>query len=156
MMPLVASFGGFVLLGSPFSWLEILLSIISLVGVILVASPDALLSPSLTDANAAVLESVDPTSRIWAICIGLIGVCGSAAAFLCMSYIGKTESPLTVVNYFAALCTLASCIALIVLPGLGFQAPGDGWEWWLLFFSGLSGFLMVSSMTARPGFVMLV
>lgn len=144
MMPLIASFGGYLFLGSPFSWLEMLLSIVSLFGVLLVASPDALLSTSLTDSNASDLESVDVFSRIWAICIGLIGVCGSAAAFLCMSYIGKTESPLTMVNYFAALCTLASCIALVVLPGLGFQAPGDGWEWGLLFFSGVSGFFMVS------------
>lgn len=146
MMPLVASFGGYLFLGSTISWLEILLSTISLLGVLLVASPDAIISGGLTRLNKGELEPVDGSSRIWAICIGLLGVCGSAAAFLCMSYIGKTESPLTVVNYFAALCTLASCIALIVLPGLGFQAPGDMWEWGLLFFSGLSGFFMVSVM----------
>lgn len=145
MMPLVASFGGYLLLGSSFSWLEILLSIISLFGVLLVASPNVIFSNSLAKSTTSELEPVNASSRIWAICIGLLGVCGSAAAFLCMSHIGKTESPLTVVNYFAALCTLASCFALVVLPGLGFQAPGDMWEWGLLFFSGLSGFFMVSS-----------
>lgn len=141
MMPLVASFGGYMLLGSPFSWVEILLSVVSLFGVLLVASPDALL-PSGDDSVS--LDAVDTPSRVWALCVGLLGVCGPAAAFLCMSAIGKTESPLTVVNYFAALCTIISFVALIVLPGLDFRVPGDIWEWLLLFFSGMSGFLMVS------------
>lgn len=154
MMPLVASFGGYMFLGSTISWLEILLSIISLFGVLLVASPGAIFTTDLNDSEPGDPGSVDASSssRVWAICIGLLGVCGSAAAFLCMSYIGKAESPLTVVNYFAALCTLASFIALILLPGLGFQAPVDMWEWGLLFFSGLSGFFMVSATFTRPSF----
>lgn len=147
MMPLVASFAGYLLLGSPFSWVEILLSVLSLFGVLLVASPDALFPTTGADAGP---DAVDVTSRIWALCVGLLGVCGSAAAFLCMSAVGKTEKPLTVVNYFAALCTVVSCIALILLPGLDFKMPGDAWEWLLLFFSGLSGFLMVSTIRTRP------
>lgn len=143
MMPLAASFGGYLLLGSPFSWLEILLSIVSLFGVLLVASPDAILPASGNDTAPGDSDTLGLVSRIWALCVGLLGVCGSAAAFLCMSVIGKAENPLTVVNYFAALCTIISLVALIVLPGLGFQAPGSFWEWTLLFFSGLSGFLMV-------------
>lgn len=145
MMPLVASFGGYLLLGSRFSWLETLLSIISLFGVLLVASPDTLSPASKNDTTMNDPNVVDMVSRIWALCVGLLGVCGSAAAFLCMSSIGKTENPLTVVNYFAALCTVVSCGALVVLPGLSFQVPGDVWEWLLLVFSGLSGFLMVST-----------
>lgn len=150
MMPLVASFAGYLLLGSPFSWVEILLSVLSLFGVLLVASPDTLFPSSDADADP---DAVYVTSRIWALCVGLLGVCGSAAAFLCMSAVGKTENPLTVVNYFAALCTVVSCVGLIVLPGLDFKVPGDAWEWLLLFFSGLSGFLMVSSTQERamPG-----
>lgn len=143
MTPLVASFGGYLLLGSPFSWLEILLSIISLFGVLLVASADGLFPAARTDVATNDLEAFDFTSRIWAICAGLVGVCGSAAAFLCMSFIGKTEGPLTVVNYFAALCALVSFIMLVALPGLSLQAPGGVRQWGLLFFSGLSGFLMV-------------
>lgn len=143
-MPLVASLGGYVFLGSPVSRLEILLSIISLFGVLLVASPDVLLLAGTTEVAAKEFDVVDVASRIWAVCIGLVGVCGSGAAFLCMSSIGKTERPLTVVNYLAAFCTLVSCVALIALPGLSFQLPGSVWEWGLLFFSGLSGFLMVS------------
>lgn len=152
MMPLVASLGGYLLLGSPFSWLEILLSIISLFGVLLVASPDALFPAGDTSTSTAADDPnvVELASRIWALCVGLLGVCGSAAAFLCMSAIGKTENPLTVVNYFAAMCTVVSCVALIMLPGLGFQAPGNIWEWLLLFFSGLSGFLMVSPLMFFP------
>lgn len=141
MMPLVASFGGYLLLGSSISRIEILLSVLSLFGVVLVASPDALFPAS--EATVGSATAVSTVERVWALCVGLLGVCGSAAAFLSMSTIGKTEDPLTVVNYFAAMCTVVSCIALIVLPGLGFQAPGDIWEWALLFFSGLSGFLMV-------------
>lgn len=143
MMPLVASFGGYFLLGSPITWVEILLSALSLFGVVLVASPDALFPAPESDATLGDVAAVSIIERVWAICVGLIGVCGSAAAFLSMSAIGKTEDPLTVVNYFAAVCTVVSCIALVVLPGLSFQVPGDIWEWALLFFSGLSGFLMV-------------
>lgn len=143
MMPLVASFGGYLLLGSTLTRVEILLSALSLFGVVLVASPDALFPAPESDATFGDVAAVSMIERVWAICVGLIGVCGSAAAFLSMSAIGKTEDPLTVVNYFAAMCTVVSCFALIVLPGLSFQAPGDIWEWALLFFSGLSGFLMV-------------
>lgn len=142
MMPLVASFGGYLLLGSPISWLEILLSVVSLCGVLLVASPDAIFSATVDAPATGGPDAVNLGSRIWALCVGLLGVCGSAAAFLCMSVIGKTENPLTVVNYFAALCTVVSVVALLVLPSLGFQAPGNVWEWTLLFSSGLSGFLM--------------
>lgn len=143
MMPLAASFGGYLLLGSPFSWLETLLSVVSLFGVLLVASPDAIFPASGDDATVDDPNAVSLVSRIWALCVGLLGVCGSAAAFLSMSVIGKTESPLTVVNYFAALCTVVSVAALVILPGLGFQVPENAWEWMLLFFSGLSGFFMV-------------
>lgn len=143
MMPLVASYGGYLLLGSPVTWVEILLSALSLLGVVLVASPDALFPASESDTTPGNIASVSSMERVWALCVGLVGVCGSAAAFLSMSAIGKTEDPLTVVNYFAAMCTVVSGVSLIVLPGLGFQAPGDIWEWTLLFFSGLSGFLMV-------------
>ncbi|KAF3769534.1 hypothetical protein M406DRAFT_16560, partial [Cryphonectria parasitica EP155] len=142
MMPLVASFGGHMLLGSSFSGPEILLSSISLSGVLLVASPDALFAANDMDTTEGESDTASMASRIWAICAGLLGVCGSAAAFLCMSAIGKMENPLTVVNYFAALCTVVSCVALTVLPSLGFQTPGDLWEWLLLLFSGVSGFLM--------------
>lgn len=147
MMPLVASFGGYLLLGSPFSWLEILLSIVSLFGVFLVASPDVVLSGNASQMDPRVDESkvVSLTMRVWAICVGLLGVCGSAAAFLCMSAIGKSERPLTVVNFFATLCTLFSCFGLLVVPGLKFEMPGDAWEWILLALSGISGFLMVRS-----------
>lgn len=143
MMPLVASFGGYLLLGSSISSVEVFLSVLSLFGVILVASPDALFPASESDATLSGTVAVGIVERVWALCVGLLGVCGSAAAFLSMSAIGKTENPLTVVNYFAAMCTVVSCAALIILPGLSFQAPGDIWEWALLFFSGLSGFLMV-------------
>lgn len=144
MMPLVAGFGGYLLLGSPISLVEILLSALSLFGVALVASPDAVFSTPESDGLLDDVTVVNAMDRFWALCVGLLGVCGSAAAFLSMSAIGKTEDPLTVVNYFVAICTVVSCIALISLPGLGFQTPGDLWEWTLLFFSGLSGFLMVS------------
>ncbi|CAN8097566.1 unnamed protein product [Discula destructiva] len=139
MMPLVASVGGYLLLGATISWLELVLSITSLVGVLLVSTPDALFAASEKIDSP---EAVDFGPRLWAICVGLLGVCGAAAAYLAVSAIGKTESPLTVVNYYTAMCTVVSFAALLVLPGLGFQAPGDLWEWFLLIFSGLSGFLM--------------
>lgn len=133
-------------MGSPLSWLEILLSVVSLFGVLLVASPDVLLPDKASQTESLVVDdsnAVSSTMRIWAICVGMLGVCGSAAAFLCMSAIGKSESPLTVVNVFATLCSLLSFVGLVVVPGLKFQMPGDAWEWILLALSGLSGFLMV-------------
>ncbi|KAJ0114067.1 hypothetical protein J7T55_007901 [Diaporthe amygdali] len=128
----------------------VILSLLSLSGVVLIAAPDAILPwsssskpvptpPGLTtdEATATVIK------RLQALAVGLLGVCGSAAAFLSMSALGKAENPLTVVNYFAALCTAASLAGLFVLPGLGgFRVPGDWWEWVLLCFSGVSGFLM--------------
>ncbi|KAI3392620.1 hypothetical protein diail_5438 [Diaporthe ilicicola] len=149
MTPLAASLGGYLFLNTPLPRTQAILSLVSLAGVLLVAAPDALLpsSPSAPTAAATTpageAENTTVMNRIKALAVGPLGVCGSAAAFLAMSALGKAEDPLTVVNYFAALCAAASMAGLAVLPGLGgFRAPGDAMEWVLLFFSGMSGFLM--------------
>lgn len=151
MMPLVAGLGGYLFLNSPLPRVQVVLSLLSLSGVVLIAAPDAILPWSLSSKPVPTpsgLTTDEATAtlikRLQALAVGLLGVCGSAAAFLSMSGLGKAEDPLTVVNYFAALCTVASLAGLFVLPGLGgFRAPGDWWEWVLLCFSGISGFLMV-------------
>lgn len=158
MTPLAASLAGHLFLGHPLPPIQALLSLASLLGVFLVAAPDAILpSPALprsppSPAAPPAGEPIDKsTSRIQALAAGLLGVCGSAAAFLAMSSLGRAEDPLTVVNYFAALCAAASLAGLALIPGLGgFRAPGDGWEWVLLVFIGMSGFLMVRNYLYFP------
>ncbi|KAL1863870.1 hypothetical protein Daus18300_008019 [Diaporthe australafricana] len=145
MTPLAASLAGHLFLNHPLPLTQTFLSLVSLLGVLLVAAPDAILPSPAPSAAAPAGETIDTStsSRIQALAAGLLGVCGSATAFLAMSSLGKGEDTLTVVNYFAALCAAASLAALAVMPGLGgFRAPGDGWEWVLWVFSGMSGFLM--------------
>ncbi|KAH9207372.1 hypothetical protein DL95DRAFT_313806 [Leptodontidium sp. 2 PMI_412] len=139
LTPMLASFAGHFLLQLPFSFPEKLASAFPLVGVLLVASPWSLPAGS---------PNSDPNTnpilfRLSALGIGLIGVCGSAAAFLSMQALGKRENPLIVVNGFVALCCTISLVSLAIFPTLGgFVIPQNAGELFLLVLSAVCGFAM--------------
>lgn len=55
---------------------------------------------------------------------------------------GKRAHPLLSVNYFCAMCTLVSALAMVLLPGVPFLLPADAKEWSYLIFLGICGFAM--------------
>ena len=165
LAPSLACWACSILIKEPFTRIEKLAGLVSLVGVILIARPTSLFSaliggsetplasgnsdavpsgnstaPAIADASS--YENVTPTQRLSAVGIALIGVLGSATAYTTIRWIGKRAHPLVSVNYFAALCFLVSIVMQAALPGVGFILPADLKEWGYLFFLGTCGFVM--------------
>ena len=169
LAPSLACWACSILIKEPFTRVEKIAGLISLVGVVLIARPTSLLAalggsletPPATGAGDAIpatngtapgtaapadassYENVTPVQRLSAVGIALIGVLGSATAYTTIRWIGKRAHPLISVNYFAAGCFIVSVVMQAVLPGVGFLLPADAKEWGYLFFLGTCGFVMV-------------
>jgi len=131
-------------------------TLISLLGVILIAQPTALFSHASPDstvadgtsdgittrAGASGVHNITPEQRVGAVCVALVGVLGSAAAFTAMRSIGKRAHPLLSVNYFSVCCLVVSGLAMAVLPSVPFLLPQSPKEWLYLVFLGVCGFTM--------------
>lgn len=154
------------LIGEPFTRIEKIGTLISLVGVVFIARPTTLLqalgegsdaqsagntTSHAAESDASNYENVTPMERLMAVGIAMIGVCGTIIAFTTIRWIGKRAHPLISVNYFAAWCTLVSFVMQLVLPNVGFLFPTDLKEWGYLFFLGVCGFIMVR--TQRAGWL---
>lgn len=154
------------LINEPFTRVEKLGTLVSLVGVIFIARPTSLFQsfgnvppaagkgdmapsdnstadPVGKDADAGNYDSVTPAQRLSAVGIALVGVAGTVCAITTIRWIGKRAHPLISVNYFACWCTFVSLIMQFALPGVGFLLPADLKEWSYLIFLGVCGFIMV-------------
>lgn len=145
--------------------MEKIAGMVSLLGVILIAQPLTFLSDQssapfppdsatvITNGTATSIgyqnfEDVTPLQRLIAIGVALVGVCGAGCAYTTIRWIGHRAHPLISVNYFATLCTLASVVAILAVPGVEFRLPSTIKGWGLLFFLGLCGFFMQFLLTA--------
>lgn len=129
-------------------------TLISFIGIVLIARPTALFSYSRPDSTIAdgatdgVVErageahGVTAGQRAGAVCVALLGVLGSAMAFTAMRSIGKRAHPLLSVNYFSICCLIISGLAMAVLPSVDFLLPQSPKEWAYLVFLGVCGFTM--------------
>lgn len=126
-------------------------ALISFVGVTLIARPTTFFHHGAVDAPPEDAEAshshsdynrVTSSQRFSAVCVALVGVLGQAMAFTTMRWMGKRAHPLLSVNYFCAMCTLVSAVAMVVLPGVPFLLPQGLKEWGYLFFLGICGFAM--------------
>ena len=165
LAPLLTCWICSVLLHEPFSRVEQIAGIISLLGVVLIAQPTSIfshdssssvsISPNTannatlsTNSDAGDLSHVTPMQRIIAIGVSLIGVGGAACAYTTICCIGDRAHPLISVNYFAVWCTAVSTIALAFVPSVPFRLPIGFYEWTLLIFLGFCGFVMQFLLTA--------
>jgi len=161
LAPSVASYACFLFLKEPFSRSAQYASLVSLVGVVLIARPTSFFSNSspptteFPDYNATNPEPYDanfpvPTSaqRLSAVAVAMLGVLGSAGAFTAIRWIGNRAHPLISVNYFAVWCTVVSTCALSLSKPLGlsstlaFALPANLRQWSMLLFLGVCGFIM--------------
>jgi hypothetical protein len=155
--------------------MEQIASLVALFGVVLIARPTSLFSgrgvspPATGEAdglpivptntsNADVpdrfsMDYVTPEQRLIAVGIAMLGVFGAAGAYTTIRWIGKRAHPLISVNYFAIWCTIVSTVMMFALKDVGLLLPGNLFEWSLLFFLGISGFVFVSLMSAYITFV---
>ena len=165
LAPALASYGCYLFLREPFPISAQYASLISLVGVVLIAQPATLFSsgpsgsstPSMTTEvtgmtnNTATHEAGHPTAtsseRLGAVGAAMLGVFGSAGAFSSLRWIGKRAHVVISVNYFATWCTIVSTLALTMAQPLHlsatlhFSLPSSAREWGMLTFLGVCGFL---------------
>jgi drug/metabolite transporter (DMT)-like permease len=171
LAPCVAGFACYVLMGERFTKVELVASIISLFGVILIARPTSFFHLGTPEVASDVAQNSttsshdfhipNPTTvqRLSAVGVSLLGVLGAAGAYTTIRWIGKRAHPLISVNYFAVWCTLVSTTALTVstfAPGtsplhsdaLHFKLPSSFRQWGMLFALGTCGFIMQFMLTA--------
>ncbi|KAL5324298.1 hypothetical protein ACEPPN_008843 [Leptodophora sp. 'Broadleaf-Isolate-01'] len=165
LAPSVASYGCYVFLHEPFPRSAQYASLISLLGVVLIARPTSFFTSS-TDtttptipSNSTTTSTTDPTDpssfptptssqRLSAVTIAMIGVLGSAGALTSIRWIGTRAHPLVSVNYFSIFCTLISTLALSLArplhlsTTLHFALPAGLRQWGMLIFLGVCGFVM--------------
>nr|POE85488.1 putative membrane protein [Quercus suber] len=166
LSPAIACFACSILLKEPFTRLERIAALVSLVGVVLIARPTSLFGSShstsdnvptsgngdgvadvnkpasASDSDASNYENVTSEERLFAVGIALVGVLGAAVVITIIRWIGKRAHPLISVNYFATWCTFTSLLAQLTVPGVGFLLPADLRDWALLFALGTCGFIM--------------
>ncbi|MFO7768929.1 MAG: DMT family transporter [bacterium] len=94
---------------------EVTVTAVSLAGVVLVARPTFLFGTS-----AAALDPV-------AVGVALLGAVMSAAAYVTVRRLGRTEDPMVIVFWFAAFSVVASLPALAMNPVMPV-----GWQWLVL------------------------
>lgn len=153
------------LLKEPFTRAEQIGGFVSLFGVVLIARPTFVFSMILhhsdpsqaSDAaknsstsaniNTRAVHDVTAAQRLSAVTLALLGVAGATVAYTAIKWIGHRAHPLISVNYFAVSCTVVSTVALAVLPGMSFELPHSGMQWFLLFFIGVVGFIYQFLMT---------
>ena len=156
-----------ILLDEPFTRKEQIAGIISFLGVVLIARPTSLIPhhsdvppiasgagdgfPLINATAPAGLQAanhVTSAQRLSAVGVALIGVLGAAAAYTTIRWIGKRAHPLISVTYFAAWTDVVSTVALLAIPGIGFQMPANVRQWIYLVFLGVCGFVMQFLLTA--------
>ncbi|CZT45135.1 uncharacterized protein RSE6_05418 [Rhynchosporium secalis] len=165
LAPSVASYGCYVFLREPFSKAAQYASLVSLLGVVLIARPTSFFtSSSLVDGTVNASSNTtssapDPTDpatlpiptssqRLSAVIIAMIGVLGSAGAFTSIRWIGDRAHPLLSVNYFSIFCTIISTLALSLArplhlsSTLHFALPAGLRQWSMLIFLGVCGLIM--------------
>ena len=173
LAPSLACWACSFLIKEPFTRIEQIAALVSLVGVVLIARPTSLfaglIGPSTPSASgdgdmapllnatvpfnssypsAASYDSVTPAQRATGVGVALLGVCGAAIAYTTIRWIGKRAHPLMSVNYFATVCTIISTVMMLSLPGVGFLLPANLKEWGYLIALGSCGFVMQFLLTA--------
>ena len=159
LAPALASYGCYLFLREPFPISAQYASLISLVGVVLIAQPATFFSsgPPITSEvtgmtnTTASDEAGSPTAtsseRLRAVGAAMLGVFGSAGAYTSLRWIGKRAHVVISVNYFATWCTIVSTFALTMAQPLHlsttlhFSLPSSVSQWGMLIFLGVCGFL---------------
>lgn len=161
LAPSVASCCCYVFLREPFPRSARYASLVSLIGVVLIARPtsffsfkspsvpnDIVSSNSTDSGDSTTFPTPTSAQRLSAVGVAMLGVMGSAGAFTSIRWIGNRAHPLISVNYFAVWCTIVSTLALSLSQPLHlsvtlkFALPGSTRQWGMLIFLGICGFVM--------------
>jgi len=151
LVPIVTAWACSVFLGQSFTRKEFVAGVVAFTGVVIIAHPPWLfgkLHDELHPKEPMGIDKVTPVQRFVAILVSLLGVVGASGAYTMIRVIGHRAHALVSVNYFAFVATTGSAIALLVIPGIGFQKPQSTREWILHVGVGVFGFALQFLLTA--------
>ncbi|KAF2703368.1 hypothetical protein K504DRAFT_495510 [Pleomassaria siparia CBS 279.74] len=151
LVPICTAWACSVFLGQSFTRKELIAGLVALVGVIIIAHPSWLFgeeNDTIDPKIAGEIDEVTPAQRLIAIVVSLVGVLGASGAYTTIRVIGDRAHALMSVNYFAFTAAAGSAVALLVIPGIGFQMPHGPREWTLLILMGVLGFVLQFLLTA--------
>lgn len=151
LVPIVTAWACSVFLDQAFTRRELVAGLVALIGVIIIAHPPWLfgeIHDELHPQKPSGIDKVSPAQRFVAIVVSILGVAGASGAYTTIRIIGDRAHALMSVNYFALLATVGSTIALLTIPGIGFQNPSSAKEWILLIAMGVFGFILQFLLTA--------
>jgi drug/metabolite transporter (DMT)-like permease len=151
LVPIVTAWACAVFLGQKFTRKELIAGLVALIGVIIIAHPPWLFGEvhdELHPKKPNGIDKVTPAQRFIAIVVSILGVAGASGAYTTIRVIGDRAHALMSVNYFALLATVGSTIALLAIPGIGFQVPQSARDWTLLISMGVLGFVLQFLLTA--------
>ncbi|KAI8933399.1 hypothetical protein NX059_010014 [Plenodomus lindquistii] len=151
LVPIVTAWLCSVFLGQAFTRKELIAGLVALMGVIIIAHPPWLfgeVNDEIHPKKPSIIDKVTPAQRFIAILVSILGVAGASGAYTMIRVIGNRAHALMSVNYFALIATIGSTIALLAIPGIGFQKPQAARDWILLVAMGVLGFILQFLLTA--------
>ncbi|PVH99416.1 hypothetical protein DM02DRAFT_507475, partial [Periconia macrospinosa] len=153
LAPSIASYACYLFLNEPFARSAQYASLVSLLGVLLIARPTSIFTTTISPISNPINRTSTtsdtafkpPTSaqRISGVGLAMLGVLGSAAVYTIIRWIGSRAHPLISVNYFATWSTIVSTVSLTLpIPSFpSFAAPANLRQWIMLISLGICGFL---------------
>jgi len=137
------------LLSTTFTRQEFIAGLIALLGVIMIAHPDAIFGHTNdTIGTTNDIDKVTHSQRLIAISVSILGIFGASGAYTTIRLIGNRAHALISVSYFALLGTIGSALALTTIPSITFIMPESAREWILLLLLGVLGFVLQFLLTA--------
>jgi len=145
LSPFTTAITSSLILKEPFSVKDAFAGLFSLVGVVLIARPEALFNTSTADGVIYGMtqrspDNVSPSQRLIAVGVALIGVLGSTGAYTSVRAIGKRAHALHNITSFSVQSVLVASAGMIIMrtPVILPTRP----EWVFLFLLiGVSGFM---------------
>lgn len=153
------------LLKEPFTRMEQIAAFMSMIGVVLIARPDAVFTyfqtttaPPLATVSVDMAPPLNTTTHVSdassyvdvtreqqliAVAVVMIGVVGGSVVITTLRWVGKRAHPLITVNVFANVVVLFSGVASALIPGIGFALPVNLKDWGYLAFLSICGFVAV-------------
>jgi len=160
LAPSATAVAGYFLLGERFARKEAAAGLLSLLGVILIARPQALFGAAASTDHAPLVgeisrrlaevngdeDGVTPAQRLVAVGVAMIGVVGATGAYTSLRAIGKRAYPLHSMTYFSMMCVTTSTASMIFLHEPVVLPTRFLW-FMLLFMIGIFGFLAQTLLT---------
>ncbi|SMN22055.1 similar to Saccharomyces cerevisiae YMR253C Putative protein of unknown function [Maudiozyma saulgeensis] len=128
---------------------EVLGSIVSFIGVVLIIRPPFLFGTNINGSSdgSSVVETSNPKERLIATMVALWGALCGSAVYIIIRFIGKRAHAIINVSYFSLTTLIISTVGVVFIPSMHFQIPHSKLEWLLFTNLGICGFIFQLMLT---------